>query len=574
MGFMTQLLGSRGNDVRKVQAILNDGGYALAEDGIFGAKTEAAVKDFQEKNDLAVDGIVGNNTGAELLGSVPHGTLTGGVANTGTSTPSASTGNSAPSVDVQAAIQDFINNSNKSTEDLIKRINELTEMVANTSTNNTGTSTPNTPANNTVGGNFDYEDFTYDDFSYEDYQESDVVTAAKQALEAQMANKPGAYQSQWQSQLDEAIKKILNREKFSYDFNGDALYQQYKDKYIQQGKMAMADTMGQAAAMTGGYGNSYAATVGNQAYQQSLQKLNDIVPELYQMAYDRYNQEGQDLYNQYALLGERENADYGRYRDSVSDWEAERDYLTGRYEDERNLDYSKYIDDRNYAYDKYLSDRNFAYGQYSDDKSYAYNNYRDGIADAQWKANFDEAIRQYDEQFQYKKDQDEIANTQWQKEYDLATAKVTGDDTPGGNDAPTGDATTGDTPTGTPAPEETKSEVSSSIQNKASGFNNNDDLANYLDGLTASGVITESQADALYAENKTPEKAALNKRSWTLVDDGGVNWLWGVDNNAVVKDQYGNTYKLGKLVDALTAEGMPKSDAKEYVKKLQKQLGA
>lgn len=516
---MTQLLGSRGNDVRKVQAILNDGGYALAEDGIYGAKTEAAVKDFQEKNDLAVDGIVGNNTWAELLGSVPHGAVTGEVAKAGTSTPSTNVQSSAN--------------------------------------------------NNTVGEGFDYKDFTYDDFSYDDYQESGVVTAAKQALEAQMANKPGAYQSQWQSQLDEAIKKILNREKFSYDFNGDALYQQYKDKYIQQGKMAMADTMGQAAAMTGGYGNSYAATVGNQAYQQSLQKLNDIVPELYQMAYDRYNQEGQDLYNQYALLGERENADYGRYRDSVSDWEAERDYLTGRYEDERNLDYSKYIDDRNYEYDKYLSDRNFAYGQYSDDKSYAYNNYRDGIADAQWKANFDEALRQYNEQFQYKKDQDEIAKSQWQKEYDLATAKVTGGDTPGGNDAPTGD-----TPTGTPAPEETKSEVSSSIQNKASGFNNNDDLANYLDGLTASGVITESQADALYAENKTPEKAALNKRSWTLVDDGGVNWLWGVDNNAVVKDQYGNTYKLGKLVDALTAEGMPKSDAKEYVKKLQKQLGA
>lgn len=378
MGFMTQLLGSRGNDVRKVQAILNDGGYALAEDGIFGEKTEAAVKDFQEKNDLAVDGIVGNNTWAALMANVPKTTVTGAVSGA----------------------------NNKWAADVPKT------TVAGAKASEKA---------NTVGEGFDYKDFTYDD-----YQESDVVTAAKQALEAQMANKPGAYQSQWQSQLDEAIKKILNREKFSYDFNGDALYQQYKDKYIQQGKMAMADTMGQAAAMTGGYGNSYAATVGNQAYQQSLQKLNDIVPELYQMAYDRYNQEGQDLYNQYALLGERENADYGRYRDSVADWEAERDYLTDRYEDERNLDYSKYIDDRNYAY-----------GQYSDDKSYAYNNYRDGIADAQWQATFDESMRQYNEQFQYKKEQDAIAKSQWQKEYDLAAAKVTGTtggDTPGGDD--------------------------------------------------------------------------------------------------------------------------------------------
>ena len=280
---------------------------------------------------------------------------------------------------------------------------------------------------------FQYKDFEYDktfdygDFSYGDYEESDTVKAAKAALEAQLAQKPGEYQSQWQAQLDATINKILNREKFSYDFNGDALYQQYKDKYIQQGKMAMADTMGQAAAMTGGYGNSYAATVGNQAYQQSLQQLNDIVPELYQMAYDRYNQEGQDLYNQYAMLGDRENTDYGRYRDTVADWQTERDYLTGRYDSERDYDYSKYTDDRNFKYNQYandrdfaygqfVDDRNFAYGQYADDKSYAYNDYRNAIEDARKQAEFDEAVRQYNEQFQYQKDRDAVADAQWQAE--------------------------------------------------------------------------------------------------------------------------------------------------------------
>ena len=248
-----------------------------------------------------------------------------------------------------------------------------------------------------VGTGFEYKDFQHDA-----YQESDAVKAAKDALNLQTANKPGAYQSQWQTQLDDAMNKILNREKFSYDLNGDALYQQYKDKYIQQGKMAMADTIGQASAMTGGYGNSYAASVGNQAYQQSLQQLNDVVPELYQMAYDRYNTEGQELYNQYAMLGDRENMDYSRYRDSVNDWQAERDYLTGRYDNERNLDYSKYTDDRN-----------FAYGQYSDDRAYAYNDYRDKIADAQWESTFDEGVRQYNEQFAYQKDRDAVADKQW-----------------------------------------------------------------------------------------------------------------------------------------------------------------
>lgn len=230
--------------------------------------------------------------------------------------------------------------------------------------------------------------FEYSDFSYDPYQESDTVSKAETALNNHLSQKPGEYKSQWQSQLDDTINKILNREKFSYDLKGDALYQQYKDKYIQQGKMAMQDTMGQAAAMTGGYGNSYAQSVGNQAYQASLENLNDIVPELYQMAYDKYNQEGQDLYNQYSMLGTQEAQDYGRYRDSVGDWQSDRGYLAGRYDSERTYDYGKYSDDRT-----------FAYGKYADDKNYAYNEHRNAIADEQWKANFDEAKRQFDERY-------------------------------------------------------------------------------------------------------------------------------------------------------------------------------
>lgn len=255
---------------------------------------------------------------------------------------------------------------------------------------------------------FKYDDFKYDDFSYNDYQESDTVKQAYDALQTTIANKPGAYQSQWQTQLNDTINKILNREKFSYDLNGDALYQQYKDKYIQQGKMAMADTMGQAAAMTGGYGNSYAQSVGQQAYQASLDNLNDIVPELYQMAYDKYNQEGQDLYNQYSMLGTQEEMDYGRYRDSYSDWLSERDYLANRYDSERDYDYGKYIDGRDFAYNQYGDDRSFAYGKYSDNKNLAYDEYRKAIEDAQWRETFD-----------YQKERDVIADEQWQADHDL-----------------------------------------------------------------------------------------------------------------------------------------------------------
>lgn len=205
------------------------------------------------------------------------------------------------------------------------------------------------------------------------YTESDAVRQAYELLQQQIANQPGDYQSTWQSQLNDIIQQIMNREKFSYDLNGDALYQQYKDKYIQQGKMAMLDTMGQAQAMTGGYGNSYAQSVGQQAYQAQLQNLNDVVPELYQMALDQYNQEGQDLYNQYSLLGAQEEQDYSRYRDSVSDYYTELSRLL----------------------DQYNTEREFDYGQYSDDRAYEYQGGRDQVEDEQWQAEFDEAVRQF-----------------------------------------------------------------------------------------------------------------------------------------------------------------------------------
>jgi hypothetical protein len=170
----------------------------------------------------------------------------------------------------------------------------------------------------------------------------------------------------------------------------------------------MQDTMGQAAAMTGGYGSSYASAAGNQAYQSYLSQLNDVVPELYGMALDRYNAEGSELYNQYSLLADQENQDYGRYMDEYNKYIGERDYLTGRYDSERSYDYGKYSDDR--AFD---------YGVYSDDKNYAYNEYRNAIADEQWQKQYDESVRQYNENMEYTKEQDAIANDQWNKTHEL-----------------------------------------------------------------------------------------------------------------------------------------------------------
>lgn len=203
-------------------------------------------------------------------------------------------------------------------------------------------------------------------YTYKKYEESDAVKQAKANLDAQISQKPGAYQSQWQTQLDDTLKKIQNREKFNYNINGDALYQSYKDKYVRQGQQAMQDTMGQAAALTGGYGSSYGQNAGQQAYNAYLQNLGDVVPELYEIARSRYDQEGADLLNMYGILGDNEAQDYGRWQDQQSAWQSERDYLAGLYDTERSYDYNKYADDRDFSYAQY----------------------RDQVSDEQWAKQF------------------------------------------------------------------------------------------------------------------------------------------------------------------------------------------
>jgi hypothetical protein len=203
-------------------------------------------------------------------------------------------------------------------------------------------------------------------YTYKKYEESDAVKQAKANLDAQISQKPGAYQSQWQTQLDDTLKKIQNREKFNYNINADALYQSYKDKYVRQGQQAMQDTMGQAAALTGGYGSSYGQNAGQQAYNAYLQNLGDVVPELYEIARSRYDQEGADLMNMYGLLGDNEAQDYGRWQDQQSAWQSERDYLAGLYDAERAYDYGKYTDDRDFSYAQY----------------------RDQVSDEQWAKQF------------------------------------------------------------------------------------------------------------------------------------------------------------------------------------------
>ena len=176
------------------------------------------------------------------------------------------------------------------------------------------------------------------------YSPSGAVSQAKAYLQQVQSRRPGAYQSRWDAELDSLYDQITNRKPFQYDLNQDALYQQYKEQYQRLGRTAMQDTMGQAASLTGGYGSTYAEQVGQQTYNAYLQSLNDIVPELYDRAYGRYQDEGQDLYNRYGLVSDRESMDYSKYRDTVSDYYNDLADARSSYDSEWNRDYTQYSD--------------------------------------------------------------------------------------------------------------------------------------------------------------------------------------------------------------------------------------
>ena len=245
----------------------------------------------------------------------------------------------------------------------------------------------------------------------------------------------------WWNKLTSTMNDIENREDFSYDVNGDALYQQYKDQYVNLGKMASADAMGQASAMTGGYGNSYAQTVGQQTYQGYLQQLTDKIPELYELALSKYNSEGEELYNKLSAYGNLYSTEYGEHRDTVADSKDKLSHYTNLYDIKSDEEYGQWYDNEqlqmtanelsyNQLVDLLTASTNSyntlydnTYNQQYDEYSTGYQESRDDVADQQWQDEFD-----------YNKSRDDVADQQWQDEFDEKVRQFNATNTSGSGD--------------------------------------------------------------------------------------------------------------------------------------------
>lgn len=248
----------------------------------------------------------------------------------------------------EQAVRDFQKASGIKVDGIVG--NETMEHLLGRGTGSAGNSTP---INSTTEWLASYEG------NRPTYQQSQALIDAANALTEYEGKKPGPYQSSYSDQIQGILDDIMSRGPFSYDFAVDPMYQQYADRYQQQGKLAMQDTMGQAATLTGGYSNSYAQNVGQQAYNSYLQGLNDIIPTLRDAAYQVYRDDGAELHNRMSLLQGLEDTEYSRFRDDVGDYYTDLQYLYNKRNDLSDEEYNRFLtelaawqDDRDYFYRK------------------------------------------------------------------------------------------------------------------------------------------------------------------------------------------------------------------------------
>lgn len=266
---------------------------------------------------------------------------------------------------------------------------------------------------------------------------------------------------------------LQNYKKFSYDFNADPLYQNYKDQYVQAGQMAMQDTMGNAAALSGGYGNSYAATAGNQAYQQYLTQLNNVIPELYQAAYTRYNDDRNNARANYEMMKGLADDAYSRSKDAVDLYQTNLSNAYGIYNDRLNYDYTKSVDDRNY---------NYQVG-------------RDKVTDANNDRNYNlqkDQVQLEKDKFTYQKEQD-------------SKKKIVSE---AATNSATGSASTSNTS------REVPSYVQSDLEYLAETGADENQIMQYLGGQLDNDAITEAQMKALYNSAMLKIKANDEGMTW------------------------------------------------------------
>ena len=232
-------------------------------------------------------------------------------------------------------------------------------------------------------------------------------------------------------QVEELFNKYMNREEFEYDVSEDQLFQQALASAMGSGKAAMQDTIGQASALTGGYGSTYATSAGNQAYNSFIEDAYNNLPEYYNMALQAYQMEGDEMLQQFNMAATLDAQEYGRLVDSYNAGVDERNWqyntafnewstgVTNAY-NSANLQLQQNAQIGNNLYNTYLVDAEAYETKYNQ----GYQTWLDNVNSAISIAGMQNTDYWKNTEMEYQKARDAVADAQWAKTYALEQQQV------------------------------------------------------------------------------------------------------------------------------------------------------
>lgn len=145
------------------------------------------------------------------------------------------------------------------------------------------------------------------------------------------------YESRWDAQMQDILNQMVNRQPYLYNLETDPVWSAYKKQYRREGQRATADTLAQVSAMTGGMPSSYAVTAAQQAGDYYNAQMTDMIPQLYQQAYERYLNEYTMKQNDLAAVQSMEQMDYGKYQDQLNQYNVDRNLAYNQWQDQYNM---------------------------------------------------------------------------------------------------------------------------------------------------------------------------------------------------------------------------------------------
>lgn len=255
-----------------------------------------------------------------------------------------------------------------------------------------------------------YEAFDYDDWDAPEFRTSALTNNYLNKMQQAENAKPDAFQSRYEGTIQTILDGILNKSQKPFDMNTDAnyqaLYNQYAQQYQNQANRGMRDTMGAMQAATGGYGSTAATAAAGQAYDRAMEGLNSNNIALMQLAYQMNQADKADRYNQLGAVTGLDNTDYARYRDTVGDWQTDRNYFANQYQNMYGNDWQKYAFDTQLDWDKYQYQTGLDFQNHQNEQNRAWDQYTFGT-NMDWNQYADAANRAWQEkEFEYQQGRD------------------------------------------------------------------------------------------------------------------------------------------------------------------------